>query len=153
MSVYKLERKQLIKCDMDRLWDFFADAKNLTAITPSYMNFVITSDMPKDGVYAGQIITYKVSPLLGIPMFWMTEITHVEKNKLFVDEQRVGPYKMWHHQHLFEQTADGIMMTDIVHYRLPLWILGDIAHGLFVKRQLRDIFDYRYQQIEKLFNH
>ncbi|OSZ82832.1 hypothetical protein CAP35_06095 [Chitinophagaceae bacterium IBVUCB1] len=152
MSVYKLERKQLIKCDMDTLWAFFADARNLSAITPSYMNFVITSDMPKGDVYAGQVITYKVSPLMGIPMFWMTEITHVEKNKRFVDEQRVGPYKMWHHQHSFEETPDGILMTDLVHYRLPLWILGDIAHTLFVKKQLENIFDYRYQQIGKQFN-
>lgn len=152
MSFFKLERKQLIKCDIDTLWAFFADAGNLSAITPAYMNFIVTCEIPQGDVYAGQVITYKVSPLLGIPLSWMTEITHVERNKRFVDEQRVGPYKMWHHQHLFEQTDKGIMMTDIVHYSLPLGILGNIAHAVFVKKQLRDIFDYRYQQIEKRFN-
>ena len=137
---------------METLWDFFAHANNLAFLTPKHMNLVPLSDPGKEPVYAGQVITYKVSPILGIPIFWMTEITHVEKHRRFVDEQRVGPYKLWHHQHLFEQTADGVLMTDIVHYSLPLGILGNIAHALFVKKQLRDIFDYRYQQIEKHFN-
>lgn len=82
----------------------------------------------------------------------MTEISQVQNNVLFVDEQRKGPYKLWHHQHHFEQTDNGTLMTDIVHYRLPLSFLGTIAHSLFVRKMLGEIFDYRHQKVEELFN-
>ena len=103
-------------------------------------------------MYPGQIIEYKVSPVLNIPIYWMTEITHVADKKYFVDEQRFGPYEMWHHQHHFKSVEGGVEMTDIVHYKLPFWFLGDIAHFLFVKKQLQGIFDYRFTKTEKLFN-
>lgn len=103
-------------------------------------------------MYAGQIIEYKVKPVLGIPLYWMTEITHVEEHQFFVDEQRFGPYSLWHHQHHFKQVEGGVEMTDIVHYKLPFWFLGDIAHALFVKRQLKQIFDHRYLVVEQLFS-
>jgi len=116
------------------------------------MKFRITSgDLPAQ-TYPGQIITYKVSPVLGIPLFWMTEITHVKQHELFVDEQRVGPYKIWHHEHHFLQQLNGVLMTDIVHYALPFFFLGRLAHSLFIKKQLQDIFDYRYQVVHKVFN-
>jgi ligand-binding SRPBCC domain-containing protein len=102
-------------------------------------------------MYAGQIIEYKVSPILGIPLYWMTEITHVEQHKFFVDEQRFGPYSMWHHQHHFREVPGGVEMTDIVHYKMPFWFLGDIANTLFVKKQLNDIFNYRFKAVEKIF--
>ena len=102
-------------------------------------------------MYAGQIIEYKVSPVLGIPLYWMTEITHVEQHKFFVDEQRFGPYSMWHHQHHFREVPGGVEMTDIVHYKMPFWFLGDIANTLFVKKQLNDIFNYRFKAVEKIF--
>jgi ligand-binding SRPBCC domain-containing protein len=89
--------------------------------------------------------------VLGIPLYWMTEITHVEDQKYFVDEQRFGPYSMWHHQHHFKAIEGGVEMTDIVHYKLPLWILGDIAHTLFVKAQLTHIFDYRFTAVENKY--
>ena len=152
MAVYKIERKQLIRSSMEELWAFFSSPDNLAAITPSYMNFRITSESSKHGIYAGQIITYKVSPILGIPLYWMTEITHVEHHKRFVDEQRIGPYNLWHHQHYFEATTEGVWMTDLVHYRLPFYFIGNLAHRLFLKRQLEGIFDYRYRQIESLFS-
>lgn len=152
MSVYKLERKQTIKSDIDTIWQFFSRPNNLTAITPDYMNFRIISQTGNGDIYPGQIITYKVSPLLGIPLFWMTEITHAERNRLFIDEQRIGPYKLWHHQHIFEEADGQILMTDIVHYSLPYYILGKMAHGLFVKRQLENIFEYRRQKIDSIFN-
>ncbi len=98
-------------------------------------------------MYPGQLIEYTVKPLMGIPLYWMTEITHVEHHKYFIDEQRFGPYSFWHHQHHFRQTTEGIEMTDIVHYKLPLWQLGDIANSLLVKKQLKEIFDYRYKAI------
>ncbi len=102
-------------------------------------------------MYPGQIIEYKVKPILGIPLYWMTEITHVEEGKFFVDEQRFGPYTLWHHQHHFREIPEGIEMIDIVHYKLPLWILGDIANVLFVRKQLNGIFDHRFAAVEKRF--
>ena len=115
------------------------------------MGFRIISDHPAERMYAGQIIEYKISPVLNIPMYWMTEISQVDHKKYFIDEQRFGPYRLWYHQHHFKAINGGVEMTDIVHYKLPLWFLGDIAHALFVKRQLQKIFDYRYFKIEKLF--
>lgn len=152
MSVHQLIRKQLIKRPIDDVWDFFTDPKNLEKLTPDNMSFVITSENHDGIIYPGQIITYKVAPILNIPLFWMTEITHVIPNKLFVDEQRRGPYKLWHHQHIFEDTEEGVLMTDKVHYELPLSILGSVAHNMFVKRQLNDIFDFRMSAVEKTFN-
>lgn len=146
-----LQRKQLIKASIDETWDFFSSPINLSKITPKAMNFVITSDLP-DKAYEGQIITYKVSPILGIPMKWMTEITNVEAPYRFVDNQLVGPYKVWHHQHYFESVPGGTMMTDIVHYSISPWLLGGIADALFVRKQLENIFNYRYEQIELMFN-
>ncbi|HRF27457.1 MAG TPA: SRPBCC family protein, partial [Ferruginibacter sp.] len=97
------------------------------------------------------IIEYKVSPVLDIPLYWMTEIKHVEDQKFFVDEQRFGPYALWHHQHHFKSIPGGVEMTDIVHYKIPFWVLGDLAHTLFVRNQLKKIFDYRFEQVEKIF--
>jgi ligand-binding SRPBCC domain-containing protein len=102
-------------------------------------------------MYAGQIIEYTVKPLLGIPIYWMTEITHVVEKKYFVDEQRYGPYSLWHHQHHFKEIEGGVEMTDIVHYKIPFWFIGDIANNLLVKNQLQQIFDYRYRIVEKRF--
>ena len=115
------------------------------------MGFKIISQHHGEKMYAGQIIEYKVRPLLGIHLYWMTEITHVEDQKYFVDEQRFGPYNMWHHQHHFKPIDGGVEMTDIVHYKNPLWFLGDIANALFVKKQLEEIFEFRYQKVAELF--
>ena len=102
-------------------------------------------------MYAGQIIEYTVRPVLNIPLYWMTEITHVEDKKYFVDEQRFGPYSLWHHQHHFKEADGFVEMTDIIHYKLPLGLLGDIAHTFFVKKQLKGIFDYRFNRVEEIF--
>ena len=115
------------------------------------MGFKIISKHHGDKMYPGQVIEYKVSPVLGIPFYWMTEITHVDDKKYFVDEQRYGPYSIWHHQHHFKEIEGGVEMTDIVHYKLPFWFLGDIANTLFVKKQLQEIFDYRFKKVEELF--
>lgn len=152
MAVYTLKRKQLLPIPLEQAWDFFSSPANLQKITPAYMDFQVTSD-PEflQKVYAGQVITYTVKPLFRIPLFWMTEITHVEPGVFFVDEQRVGPYALWHHQHHFKTVPSGVEMTDLVHYKLPLGPLGDLANWLFVKAQLRDIFDYRYKKMEEVF--
>jgi ligand-binding SRPBCC domain-containing protein len=115
------------------------------------MGFDITVDTPIDVMYPGLIIAYKVSPLLGIKMNWVTEILNVKEHHYFVDEQRFGPYSLWHHKHFIEPIEGGVRMTDIVHYKLPLGFLGDIAHALFVKKQLSTIFDFRFKKMIELF--
>ena len=147
-----LLRTQTLPVSLETAWDFFSSPDNLSKITPEYMRFNVTSDRTQMGkMYAGQIITYTVRPLLNIPLFWMTEITHVEPGTFFVDEQRIGPYKLWHHQHRFRAVPGGTEMTDLVHYELPLGPLGAFANWLFVRRQLQEIFDYRYKTLETMF--
>ena len=150
-KIYRLQYEQVLNTTMDEAWTFFSRAGNLEKITPSYMRFDIPSPITEKPVYAGEVITYTIHPVLGIPLSWMTEITHVQEHAYFVDEQREGPYRLWHHQHHFEQAPGGIKMTDIVHYALPFGILGRLAHVLFVKRQLQEIFAYRKEKITAMF--
>ncbi len=150
-NVYHLQTRQIIPTDLKTAWDFFSNPANLAEITPSHLGFKIISKFHGNKMYPGQIIEYKVKPILGIPLYWMTEITHVEEGKFFVDEQRFGPYTLWHHQHHFREIPEGIEMIDIVHYKLPLWILGDMANSLFVRKQLNGIFDHRFAAVEKRF--
>ncbi len=150
-KVYSIKTIQTIPISLDEAWDFFSSPANLEIITPAGLGFRIISKHHGDKMYPGQIIEYKVRPLLGIPLFWMTEITHVEDRRYFVDEQRFGPYSLWHHQHHFKPVEGGVEMTDIVHYKLPGWFLGDIANSLLVKNQLKKIFDYRFRRVEEMF--
>jgi ligand-binding SRPBCC domain-containing protein len=150
-KAYSLKTIQHIPISLDTAWDFFSNPANLKDITPTDMGFNVISQHHSEKMYAGQIIEYKVSPVLGIPIYWMTEITHVEDKKYFVDEQRFGPYSLWHHQHHFKEVKGGVEMTDIVHYKMPCWFLGDIANSLFIRRQLQSIFDYRKQKVEEMF--
>jgi ligand-binding SRPBCC domain-containing protein len=150
-KVYSLKTIQTIPTDINTAWNFFSNPANLKDITPGNLGFKIISQHHGEKMYAGQIIEYKVSPMPGIPIYWMTEITHVEEGKYFVDEQRFGPYDLWHHQHHFKSADDSVEMTDIVHYKLPFWFLGDIAQSLFVKQQLKKIFDFRFQKVEMMF--
>jgi ligand-binding SRPBCC domain-containing protein len=151
MSVYQLHRKQFLPISIEEAWSFFSSPKNLQTITPAYMGFVIKSGADS-AMYAGQLITYTVSPVLGIPMGWVTEITHVDSPNYFVDNQRFGPYAMWHHKHFFKAVENGVEMEDIVDYKLPLGFLGSIAHALFVKNKLNQIFDYREKKLTELFS-
>jgi ligand-binding SRPBCC domain-containing protein len=114
------------------------------------MGFDVLTEVP-DTMYEGLMIAYRVRPLFGIPVEWITEITHVKENLFFVDEQRKGPYKIWHHEHHFSPTAEGILMTDIVTYELPFGILGKLVHPLLVKKKLEEIFDYRFKVVEEVF--
>ena len=135
---------------MEKAWKFFSDPKNLKDITPNEMNFNIISGADKS-IYAGQIIQYKVSPVLGVNLKWVTEITHVKENEYFVDEQRFGPYSLWHHKHFFKKINGGILMEDIVDYKIPYGLIGQFAHVIFVKKKLEKIFNYRHTKLEKLF--
>lgn len=150
-KVYTLQLVQKLPASLEKVWDFFSRPENLKAITPDYMGFEINSRNKGGEMYAGQIIEYTVKPLLGIPMYWMTEITQVAGQQYFVDEQRFGPYSLWHHQHHFRQIQGGVEMTDMVHYKIPFWIFGDIAHSLYVQKKLKEIFDFRYQKAEEVF--
>jgi ligand-binding SRPBCC domain-containing protein len=150
-KVYSLKTVQRLPISIEQAWDFFSKPDNLKDITPPNLGFHILSKHHGPRMYPGQIIEYKVSPVLGIPLYWMTEITHVQDFRFFVDEQRFGPYSFWHHQHHFAPIEGGVEMTDIVHYKLPLWVLGDIANMLFVRSQLRQIFEFRFRKAEELF--
>jgi len=149
-KIHRLVSIQQIPASLEKTWQFFSDPKNLMAITPPFLNLVITNEVFGEEAYPGQIITYKVKPLLGIAVEWMTEITHVEKQKMFVDEQRKGPYKLWHHQHHFKAKNENTEMIDIVHYRLPFSFLGETMHPI-VKKKLLGIFSYRYKKVIELF--
>ena len=150
-KVYVLYSRQHVPASLDAVWTFFSDANNLLAVTPPGLNLKVTNEVYGKTVYAGQVMTYTVKPMLGIPLAWMTEITHVVEKKYFVDEQRKGPYTLWHHQHHFNAVDGGVEMTDLVHYRLPFGPLGSLAHSLVVKKELEKIFTYRYQKIVELF--
>ena len=150
-KVYTIKTVQNIPISLEEAWDFFSKPSNLAAITPDNLGFNIISKHHGERMYQGQIIEYTVKPILGIPLYWMTEITHVKEGAYFVDEQRFGPYTMWHHQHHFKAVDGGVEMTDIVHYKIPFWFLGDIANTLFVKKQLQGIFDFRWKKVEDLF--
>jgi ligand-binding SRPBCC domain-containing protein len=151
MAFFQLIKTQFVPASIDEIWDFISSPANLKEITPDYMGFDITSENLPEKMYPGMIISYKVRPLLGIPMTWVTEITHVEEGKYFIDEQRVGPYALWHHQHFIEHYENGVMMTDIVSYKPPLGFLGSIANALLIRRQLEGIFAYREKALKKRF--
>jgi ligand-binding SRPBCC domain-containing protein len=151
MGFYQLHTTQKIPATIEQVWDFISSPANLKKITPEYMGFNITSKLLSEKMYPGMIISYKVSPVLGIKMTWVTEITHVKEKEYFVDEQRVGPYAMWHHEHKIEPIEGGVLMTDIVSYKPPFGILGSIANTLLIKKQLKQIFDFRTVAVEKMF--
>jgi ligand-binding SRPBCC domain-containing protein len=151
MAVHSLKTVQFLPVNIHEAWAFFSNPANLQAITPGNMGFNIISKHHGNKMYAGQIIEYKVSPVLNIPMYWMTEITHVKHNEYFIDEQRFGPYSLWHHQHHFKAIEGGVEMTDIVHYKVPLGFVGDIFSSAFVRAQLKKIFTHRYLEVNKLF--
>ena len=142
MKLYRLETAQNLPITKEKAWDFFSDPRNLKAITPDYMGFkILKGEAPK--MYAGQIIQYIVTPLLNIPVKWVTEITHVEEGSYFVDEQRFGPYALWHHKHFIKPIKNGVEMIDIVDYKIPFGFLGQLMHPILVGPKLKEIFDYR----------
>jgi ligand-binding SRPBCC domain-containing protein len=151
MAAHSIKTVQKIPISLERAWDFFSNPANLQAITPDNMGFQVISNHHGNIMYAGQIIEYRVKPVLNIPLYWMTEITQVKDKQYFIDEQRFGPYSLWHHQHHFKAIDGGVEMTDIVHYKNPMWVLGKLANALFVRQKLKGIFDYRFQKVEEMF--
>lgn len=151
MKIYTLQRSQILPVTLQECWEFFSDPKNLPLITPPHMKFKILSMSGGEKMYEGQIIRYKVCPFPNIPVDWLTEITHVNAPYYFVDEQRSGPYKLWHHQHFFKEVQEGVEVSDEVNYIIPYGILGTLANYLFVEKQVSNIFDYRKKTLEKIF--
>ncbi|MFN3908603.1 MAG: SRPBCC family protein [Flavobacterium sp.] len=150
MKVYTLHTKQNLPISLSEAWVFLSDPKNLKTITPEYMGFDILSGADRK-MYPGQIIKYIVTPVLGIPTKWVTEITHVVEQQYFVDEQRFGPYSLWHHKHFLKEIPGGVEMEDIVDYKVPFGILGQLVHPIIVAPKLKEIFDYRQKKLIELF--
>ena len=148
--MFVLERTQDLPIPVEKAWDFFSSPKNLQVITPSYLGFQIKTQLPEK-MYEGLFIGYTVKPLLGIPLEWVTEITHIKENVFFVDEQRIGPYSILHHEHHFEAIEGGVRMLDRVSYQIPLGFLGKLAHPILVEPKLKEIFNYRWNKVEELF--
>jgi len=134
MAAHSIKTVQKLPVSLEKAWDFFSNPANLQLLTPESMGFTVISKHHGDTMYAGQIIEYTVRPVFNIPLYWMTEITQVKDKEYFIDEQRFGPYSLWHHQHHFKAIPGGVEMTDIVHYKNPFWVMGKIANALFVKR-------------------
>ena len=151
--LHSLTLTQFLKSDIATVWEFMSSPKNLALITPPAMSFqIIGKEEELKKMYPGQLIEYTIKPLLGIKMNWVTEITHVSENQFFVDEQRFGPYRLWHHKHSFKIVPGGVEMTDLLHYKLPLGWCGRVANAFFIKYKIKEIFDYRHQKLEELFN-
>lgn len=151
MKSYQLQFKQNLPISVTTAWHFFSSPSNLSKITPNDMEFIVTSEGLNEKMYPGMLITYKVSPLFGIKLNWMTEITQVQEEKYFIDEQRFGPFKFWHHQHHFKAINGGVEMTDILTYGLPLGILGQLAHEIMVAKKVKEIFSFREKKVNELF--
>lgn len=149
-QIYQLSAKINLPISVNEAWDFLSNPDNLKIITPDYMGFNIIST-GGGKMFPGQIISYKVSPLLGLKLNWVTEITYVDDKVYFVDEQRVGPYALWHHKHFVKEINGGTEMIDIVHYQLPFPLLANRFHGLLVKPKLKEIFNYRTNKLIELF--
>lgn len=150
MKLHRKEYKQLLPISLDEAWNFFSAPSNLNEITPPEMKFeILTKDIPR--AYAGQIIQYNVTPFPFVKMGWVTEITQVVERKMFIDEQRFGPYAFWHHQHMFEEQENGVLMTDILHYRVPLGFVGKLINAIFISSKVKGIFEYRFKLLENKF--
>lgn len=148
--VQNLEFVQELPLTLEQAWDFFSCPSNLATITPADLGFEVISALP-ERMYAGMVVCYRVRPLLGITVPWMTEITHVREPVFFVDEQRSGPYRFWHHQHCFEPIEDGVRMVDRVHYQLPFGWFGHALFGRIVARRLDAIFAFRRAILQQTF--
>lgn len=152
MAVHTFHRKQVIRTTREDAWAFFSDPRNLTKITPAEMGFeILTPELPPR-IHAGMMIAYRVRPLFGIPMTWLSEITHVEEGVRFIDDQRAGPYAVWHHEHSFRELEDArLEIEDKITYMLPLGPLGDLAHPFLVRPQLERVFAFREKAVREIF--
>lgn len=150
MALYQLHTQQFLPTNIQDAWSFFSQPGNLNKITPDSMNFDIKSHIEAE-MYEGMVIAYKIQPFPLTKLSWITEITHVNEPHLFIDEQRFGPYQFWHHEHHFHEQAEGILMEDLLHYKMPYGFIGEMIHTLQVKNQVQGIFTYRFQKLSEIF--
>lgn len=150
MRLHAIRARQTLPLSLSEAWSFFSNPRNLSLLTPPSLGLELVSEKPEE-MHPGMILQYRIRPLLGIPMRWVTEITQVVPLRLFVDEQRFGPYRFWHHQHLFRETPEGVEMEDLVHYALPLGPLGRVMNALVTARQVREIFEFRRRYLDRSF--
>lgn len=149
--MYQLKRTQFINADSQTCWKYFSAPENLHVITPDYIDFRVHTPVPET-MYEGLIIKYTIRPILGVPLTWISEIKTIQEESYFIDEQRKGPYSMWHHEHHFKEVEGGVEMTDIISYCMPFGFVGRFFHWLFIRKQLENIFDYRIRKVDELFN-
>lgn len=152
MSLHIIKTSQKLPIDIKTAWEFLSSPGNLERITPPNMSFKITSGHEAgDKMYQGMVISYIVKPFPMLPLQWITEITHVSEPHYFVDEQRFGPYSFWHHKHFLKEIEGGVIMEDTVHYKIPMGFIGDIANMIMIKSQLKNIFEFRHEELERIF--
>jgi len=151
MALYRFEHTQIIPLTLEDSWRFFTNPRNLSELTPAAMNFRHRFEPDAERVYPGMILAYSLTPMAGIPVNWVTEITHVEPLVRFIDEQKSGPFSMWHHIHEFSEVPEGTKIHDTLYYSLPFSFLGQFAHSLFVKNQIENIFRYRSKRMKEIF--
>ena len=150
MKIYTLHKKQRLPISKKEAWNFLSDPKNLSVITPPEMKMTIIAGAERP-MYAGQLLEYSVSPLPGFKTKWVSEITQFVDGDYFVDIQLYGPYALWHHKHFINEIKGGVELEDLIHYKVPLGWLGQLAHPILVRPKLEAIFDYRKQQLEQQF--
>lgn len=151
MKIYRINTKQQLPISLADAWSYFSDTGKLSELTPSWMHFTKTSPSPSKGMYPGMIVTYRLRPIWSVWFNWMAEITHVKEQELFVDEQRSGPFRFWHHEHHFKEVDNGVEIMDILHYALPFGIIGRAVHQLSVEGKMQAVFQYRQKRLQALF--
>ena len=151
MKIYEKEWQTVVPETLDKVWEFFGNPHNLEKITPDFMKFQVLSEQKGKTIYPGMFIRYRVSPIASIPITWVTEITAVREQEYFIDEQRAGPYAIWHHEHHFRSTTDGVIMNDRLYYAIPLGFLGQLINQMMISRRIDNIFEYRQHIIQEIF--
>ena len=151
MKLHRIHLKQVIPISMSEAWEFFSNPVNLSKITPPWLKLKVISDIPKS-MHSGMIISYRITPMASISVLWVSEITHVEAPIYFVDEQRLGPFRFWHHQHMFREVGRNVEIQDIVHYAMPLGPIGEMVYSVSVHKKVDSIFDFRQKALERMLS-
>jgi ligand-binding SRPBCC domain-containing protein len=149
MKLHRIHRRQVIPISIIEAWKFFSNPVNLSRITPPWLNLTVISDIPRS-MHSGMIISYRITPLIRVPTLWISEITHVNMPTYFVDEQRLGPFRFWHHQHLFKEVGRNVEMQDLVNYVMPLGPIGEMVHTISMRKKVEAIFDFRQKALERI---
>ena len=149
MKLHRIHRRQVIPMSISKAWEFFSNPDNLSSITPPWLNLTVISDVPRS-MHSGMIVSYRITPLVCVPTLWISEITHINIPTYFVDEQRLGPFRFWHHQHVFKEVGRNVEIQDIVNYAMPLGAIGEIVHAISVRKKVESIFDFRSKTLERI---